>query len=163
LIEGPSLAQRVAQGPLPLRAAARYLAAVARAIHHAHLQGVLHRDLKPSNILLDAADQPHVADFGLAKQLSADQRQPRTRAVLGTPSYMAPERGSGRKDLGPAWDVYGLGPLLYELVAGRPPFRAETALDTLLQVLEREPEPPRSLNPAVDRDLEIICLKCLQK
>jgi hypothetical protein len=163
LIEGPTLAQRLAGGPLPGRVAARYAAAVARAIHHAHQHGVLHRDLKPSNILLDADDQPHVTDFGLAKQLSADRGHTRTGAVLGTPSYMAPEQAAGHKDLSFSCDVYGLGALLYELITGRPPFRAESMLETLVDVMEREPEPPRSINNLVDRDLETICLKCLQK
>jgi predicted Ser/Thr protein kinase len=162
-IEGPSLSQRLSNGPLPGRVAARYLVAVARAIHYAHRQGILHRDLKPGNILLDGADQPHVADFGLAKQLSTDAGQTRTGAILGTPSYMSPEQAAGRKDLGPACDIYGLGALLYELIAGRPPFQAETPLDTLMQVIEREPAPPRLLNPSIDRDLETIVLKCLAK
>ncbi|HVS37565.1 MAG TPA: serine/threonine-protein kinase [Gemmataceae bacterium] len=164
LIEGPSLAKRIAGGPLPGRTAARYMVGVARGIDHAHRNGVLHRDLKPANILLDADDQPHVADFGLAKQMKTDQHGcTRTGSILGTPSYMAPEQASGSKEIGPACDVYGLGALLYELLTGRPPFRAETPLDTLLQVLERDPAPPRLLNPKVDRDLENICLKCLQK
>jgi serine/threonine-protein kinase len=162
-IEGPSLAQRLAQGPLPGRGAARYLVPVARAIHHAHLQGILHRDLKPGNILLDSGDQPRVTDFGLAKQLSTEAGQTRTGAVLGTPSYMAPEQAAGRKDLGPACDIYGLGALLYELLTGRPPFQADNPIDTLMQVIEREPAPPRLVNPAIDRDLETICLKCLAK
>ncbi len=107
-IDGKSLAQCVADGPLPGRTAARYLLTVSRAIHHAHEQGILHRDLKPANILIDAADEPHVTDFGLAKQLSGDQGQTRTGAVLGTPSYMAPEQARGDKELTPATDVYGL-------------------------------------------------------
>jgi serine/threonine protein kinase len=162
-IDGPSLAQRVQDGPLPGKVAARYLATIARAIQHAHEHGILHRDLKPSNILLDQNDQPHVADFGLAKLLAADSGQTRTGALLGTPSYMAPEQAAGRKDLTPATDVYGLGALLYELVTARPPFRGETAFDTILQVLEHDPAPPRLLNPRLDRDLETICLKCLAK
>jgi eukaryotic-like serine/threonine-protein kinase len=164
LIEGPSLAKRMGGGPLPGRDAARYMVSVARAIDHAHRNGVLHRDLKPANILLDADDQPHVADFGLAKQMTGDhQGHTRTGSILGTPGYMAPEQASGSKEIGPACDIYGLGALLYELLTGRPPFRAETPLDTLMQVLERDPAPPRLLNPKVDRDLETICLKCLQK
>jgi hypothetical protein len=162
-IDGPSLAQRLAEGPLPGRAAARYVAVVARAIHHAHRQGILHRDLKPGNVLLDAFDNPHVTDFGLAKSLRAGAGQTRTGSLLGTPGYMAPEQARGEKDLTPACDVYGLGALLYECLTGRPPFRGETPLDTLVQVLENDPVPPRLLNPKVDRDLETICLKCLRK
>jgi serine/threonine-protein kinase len=163
-IDGPSLAQRLAKGPLPGRSAARYLVTIARAIHHAHGHGILHRDLKPSNILFDAEDQPHVTDFGLAKKIGGDSRQTRTGAILGTPSYMAPEQAQGKnRELGPACDVYGLGALLYEMLTGRPPFRSETPVDTLMHVLEREPAPPRLLNPKIDRDLETICLKCLEK
>jgi predicted Ser/Thr protein kinase len=162
-IEGQSLAQRLANGPLPSRDAARYLLTIARAIHHAHQQGILHRDIKPGNILIDSDDQPHVTDFGLAKQLSDDHGMTRTGALLGTPSYMAPEQARGEKDLTPAADVYGLGALLYELLTARPPFRGETTLDTIMQVLEHDPPPPRLLNPRIDRDLETICLKCLAK
>jgi serine/threonine-protein kinase len=162
-IDGPSLAQRLAEGPLPGRTAARYLATVARAIQHAHDEGILHRDIKPGNILLDADDQPHVTDFGLAKHLSGESAQTRTGALLGTPSYMSPEQARGEKVLTPAADVYGLGALLYELLTARPPFRAETALETVLQVMHNEPVPPRLLNPRIDRDLETICLKCLAK
>lgn len=162
-IEGPSLARRLADGPLPGPVAARYLVTIARAIQHAHEHHILHRDLKPSNILLDTDDRPHVTDFGLAKRLGNDPALTRTGALLGTPSYMAPEQATGAKELTPAVDVYGLGALFYELLTGRPPFRAETPLDTLLQVVERQPAPPRLLNANVERDLETICLKCLEK
>jgi WD40 repeat protein len=162
-ISGSSLAQRVGDGPLPGRQAASYIEATARAVHYAHERGIIHRDLKPANILLDENDLPKVTDFGLAKLLKTDSGQTRTGAVLGTPSYMAPEQAAGHKDLGPACDVYSLGAILYELLTGRPPFRGETALATLKLVAEREPVPPRQLNPAIDRDLETICLKCLDK
>jgi serine/threonine protein kinase len=162
-IAGTSLAQKLLDGPLPGRTAARYLVTVARAIQHAHEQGILHRDLKPGNILIDEHDEPHVTDFGLAKHLAADDAHTRTGALLGTPSYMAPEQARGSKALTPATDVYGLGALLYELITARPPFRGETALDTVMQVLENDPVPPCLLNPRVDRDLETICLKCLAK
>ena len=164
LIEGPTLAKRLADGPLPGRVAARYIAAVARGIEHAHRNGILHRDLKPANILLDADDQPHVADFGLAKQMTADKSgNTRTGAVLGTPSYMAPEQASGSKEIGPACDIYGLGALLYELLTAGRRSRPRRRWTRMMQVLEQDPAPPRLLNPKVDRDLETICLKCLQK
>jgi serine/threonine protein kinase len=162
-IEGTSLAKRVSTSPLPSRVAAEYVRKIARAMHHAHKQGIIHRDLKPSNVLLDAEDEPHITDFGLAKRISGDRGKTRTGTVLGTPSYMAPEQAQGRRDIGPAADIYSLGAILYELVTGRPPFAAETPLDTALQVLHNEPVPPRLLNPGIDHDLETICLKCLQK
>jgi Protein kinase domain/WD40-like Beta Propeller Repeat len=168
LIEGRSLAQELAEGRWAgskeqQRRAAKLLARVVQAVHHAHQRGILHRDLKPGNILLDGKGEPHVTDFGLAKRVEGDKGLTQSGALVGTPSYMAPEQARSQKLLTTAADVYSLGAVLYELLTGRPPFRAETALDTVLQVLEKEPERPRVINPGVDRDLETICLKCLQK
>ena len=163
-IDGTSLAQRLRAGPLPGRTAARYIRQVARAVHCAHQNGTLHRDLKPGNIMIDRSDEPHVTDFGLAKRLGEDSGQTRTGTVVGTPSYMAPEQAAGKtRELGPPCDIYGLGAVLYELLTGRPPFRAETPVHTVMQVIENEPVPPRLLNANVDADLETICLKCLEK
>ena len=164
LIEGQSLARRLADGPIPAREAAALLAPIARAVDYAHRRGVLHRDLKPSNILIDREGNPHVADFGLAKRLDVELDLTSSGAIVGTPGYMAPEQiGMGRGRIGPASDVYSLGAILYQMLTGRPPFQAASALDTVFLVLEQEPLPPRLLNPRVDRDLELIALKCLQK
>ena len=163
-IEGDTLAERLAEGPLPPREAAGILVEVARAIAEAHRRGVLHRDLKPANVLLDRAGRPYVTDFGLAKQLSDDAGLTHTGAVLGTPSYMAPEQAAGsRGRAGPAGDVYSLGAILYAMLTGRPPFQAASPVDTVLMVLEQDPLPPRLLNAKADRDLEMIALRCLQK
>jgi serine/threonine-protein kinase len=163
-VEGTTLARRLTEGPLPPREAARYMLAIAGAVQHAHEHGILHRDLKPSNILLDEEGRPLVTDFGLAKRVAATESLTRSGAIVGTPSYMAPEQAAGsRGSLTPATDVYSLGSILYEMLTGRPPFQAASAVDTLMLVLEQDPVPPRLLNPRVDRDLEMICLKCLQK
>jgi WD40 repeat protein len=163
-VEGPALADLVREHPLAARRAAGYVEAIAHAVQHAHDHGVLHRDLKPTNVLVGADDRPRVTDFGLARQVKEGQRLTGTGQVLGTPSYMSPEQASGNPEaVGPASDVYALGAVLYELLTGRPPFRGETPLDTLRLVLDGEPVPPRQLQPKVPRDLETICLKCLQK
>ncbi len=191
LIEGTTLAKRLADGPLPAREAAELLVPICRAIAAAHRHGILHRDLKPSNILIDNEGLPYVTDFGLAKRMSAHQHDASssghstvaknrslsrragadsmthltaTGAILGTPSYMAPEQAAGhRGEVGPASDVYSLGAILFAMLTGRPPFQAASPVDTILQVLEQDPIPPRVLNPDADPDLELIAMKCLQK
>jgi serine/threonine-protein kinase len=163
-VEGTTLSRRLAAGRLPPREAAALLAKVADAVQAAHDRGVLHRDLKPSNILIDALGEPHVSDFGLAKRLEGDASVTHTGAILGTPCYMSPEQAAGsRGDVGPTSDVWSLGAILYQMLTGRPPFQAATPMDTLLAVLESDPPVPRSLERGVDRDLEMIALKSLQK
>jgi WD40 repeat protein len=169
-VEGGPLSRHLGRFRDDLRAAAALVAALARAVHHAHVRGVLHRDLKPGNVLLEwPAGQteppvPHVADFGLARMLDQESGLTQTGDLVGTPSYMAPEQASGgAAALTTATDVYGLGAILYALLTGRPPFAGPTVLETLAQVKGREPEPPRRLNPKVSRDLETICLTCLAK
>jgi predicted Ser/Thr protein kinase len=163
LIEGGSLAATMDEVRRDPRLVAQLLASVARAVHHANLRGVLHRDLKPANILLDTAGEPHVTDFGLAKRLQGDARLSQSGTIVGTPSYMAPEQARGEKSLTVAADVYSLGAILYELLTGRLPHVGATLAEVLLQVLEKEPAPPRKVKSDIDRDLETICLKCLQK
>ena len=163
-VEGTTLARRLAAGPMPAREAATLLAQVAEAVQVAHDRGVLHRDLKPSNILIDADGFPRVSDFGLAKRIEADGSVTHTGAILGTPCYMSPEQAAGsRGDVGPASDVWSLGAILYQMLTGRPPFQASSPMDTLLAVLESDPPVPRSIDRRVDRDLELIALKSLQK
>jgi hypothetical protein len=162
-VAGPTLAQVVADGPLPQRQAAEILRDIARAVEHAHEHGVLHRDLKPSNVLLDEERKPLVTDFGLAKRFAGDPSITGTGAILGTPSYMAPEQAEAAGASGPASDVYSLGAILYELLTGRPPFLASSPVDTLLLVRSEEAVRPKLLNPNIDLDLELICRKCMEK
>ena len=191
-VEGGTLAHHLAAGPISPGTTAELVETLARAVHHAHTRGIVHRDLKPANILLPLAShkvgdggsghpdavpvrpstrierlddtRPKVSDFGLAKRLGADTDHTVTGEVIGTPTYMAPEQAEGRTDaIGPACDVYALGAILYEALTGRPPFRGQSLLETLRQVIANEPEAPRRIRPAVPRDLEAICLKCLEK
>ena len=160
---GGSLDRKLDGTPLQPREAARLVETLARAIEAAHGKNVIHRDLKPANVLLGENDTPKVTDFGLAKKLDA-AGQTASGSIMGTPSYMAPEQARGKsQEIGPACDVYALGAILYELLTGRPPFKAATALDTVLQVISDEPVPPTQLQPKTPRDLETICLKCLHK
>jgi hypothetical protein len=170
-LAGGSLAQAVGQGqgagdgPETHRRAAQLVETLARATHYAHQRGVIHRDLTPANVLLTEDGTPKLTDFGLAKiVIGGGESLTHTGAILGTPSYMAPEQAAGQKRaITTATDVYGLGAILYALLTGPPPFRSETALATVRQLLEQEPERPRAFNQQVDRDLELICLKCLSK
>jgi serine/threonine-protein kinase len=162
-VEGTSLADVVAPGPLAPRRAARYVAAIARSVDHAHRQGILHRDLKPANVLIDADDSPKVTDFGIAKRLDAATDLTITD-LLGTPRYMAPEQAAGREEaVGPATDVYGLGAILYELLTGRTPFEGTTLPELLLQILDQDPVAPRTVRREVPADIDAICLRCLEK
>jgi WD40 repeat protein/serine/threonine protein kinase len=190
-VDGGSLAAGLDGTPWPAARAAALVETLARAAHAAHQCGIIHRDLKPANVLLQLDKEtrrqgdkekepssvslspclplslssavPKLTDFGLAKRVEGDSSLTQTGVIVGTPSYMAPEQAAARKDLGPAVDVYALGAILYELITGRPPFRSETVMDTLLQVLHDDPVRPRRLQPKVPRDLETVCLKCLQK
>jgi serine/threonine-protein kinase len=163
-LDGGSLLRQTAGAAQPERPAARLVETLARAVHYTHQRGILHRDLKPNNILLTADGTPKITDFGLAKVLDADLGPTRSATVLGTPSYMAPEQAAGdAKKVGTPADVYSLGAILYELLTGRAPFQGATPLSTLEQVRTQEPVPPRRLRRSVSRDLETICLKCLEK
>jgi Tfp pilus assembly protein PilF len=168
-LDGGTLADRIDGSPLPPRQAAQTVAVLAGALAAVHERGILHRDLKPSNVLLTADGTPKITDFGLAKLVEGPgpaqaEMLTKTGAIIGTPSYMAPEQAAGKsKAVGPAADVYALGAILYEMLTGRPPFVGESAIDTVGQVLWVDPIPPRRLQPKVPRDLETICLKCLEK
>jgi serine/threonine-protein kinase len=169
-VAGPTLAQVLRTGPLPPRQAAEYLEQVARAIHYAHDQAVVHRDLKPANVLLQAPGLqpggltiPKITDFGLAKALHAGPELTLSGQIVGTPTYMAPEQVRGAREVGPATDVYSLGAVLYAALTGQPPFRGETIYATLTQVAEVVPVPPRRLCGEVPRDLETVCLQCMEK
>jgi serine/threonine protein kinase len=163
-MDGGSLAKKLGREPQPVRAAAQLVETLARAAHHAHERGVVHRDLKPANVLLATDGTPKIADFGVAKCLEGGSGLTQTGAILGTPSYMAPEQAEGQAKLvGPAADVYALGAILYEALTGRPPFHAESAVKTLVLVITRPPVPPRELRPDVPADIEAVCLQCLRK
>jgi serine/threonine protein kinase len=163
-VEGGTLGQRLAGNPLQPEEAARITEILANAVHAAHLAGIIHRDLKPANILITRDGIPKITDFGLSKHLDANSELTTTGAVFGTPSYMAPEQALGEtRIIRVPTDIYALGAILYEMLTGRPPFRGPTALDTLEQVRSEEPVSPRRLQPKVPRDLELICLKCLEK
>jgi hypothetical protein len=165
LVAGGSLAQHLGRGPRPAtRELVGLMAKVARAVHHAHQRGVIHRDLKPANVLVDEHGEPHLTDFGLARPVGAGAGLTCSGAIVGTPGYMAPEQARPSKGaVTTLTDVYALGAILYEVLTGRPPFPAETPFEAVLQVLEKEPEPPSRIDPGVDRDLEAVCLKCLAK
>ncbi len=163
-VDGPSLQDAVRREPFSPKRAATCVRTLAEAVHYAHQQGVLHRDLKPSNVLLGPDDQPMITDFGLAKVLTSDTELTMSGQILGTPGYLPPEQASGHRGKVGLWsDVYSLGGLLYYLLTSRPPFQAQDVTDVLDQVLNREPVSPRLFNPSVPRDIETICLKCLEK
>ncbi len=163
-VDGGSLSANIGGKPQPPRAAARLVERLADAMDSAHRQNIIHRDLKPANVLLTLEGDPKITDFGLAKRLEGDSSQTRSGTLMGTPSYMAPEQAHGEsRKIGPLSDLYSLGAILYEMLTGRPPFQGTTVLDTLEQVQKQEPVPPSRLQPKMPRDLETICLKCLQK
>jgi eukaryotic-like serine/threonine-protein kinase len=164
LIRGTTLARRISGGPLTQREAVRLLIPICRAVHYAHQQGILHRDIKPSNILIDENDRAKLTDFGLAKQEGVHESLTRTGVVLGTPSYMSPEQANGRVNgMGPTSDIYSLGAVLYHTLTGRPPLVANSPVELALKIIEQDPPAPRLLEPKIDRDLEMIVIRCLQK
>jgi eukaryotic-like serine/threonine-protein kinase len=163
-IEGGQLDEVVRRAPMSIRQAAELIAKVARTVHYAHEHGILHRDIKPGNVLLDKKGEAHLTDFGLARLVETESAVTRTKEVLGTPSYMAPEQAAGETgNLTSATDVYGLGAVLYQLLTGHPPFAGGTTYETMRLLLDTEPRPPRLLNRKIGRDLSTICLKCLEK
>src|SRR5262249_15988915 len=169
-VDGPSLKDQLGGTPWPAQRAAALVETLGQAIHSAHQRGVIHRDLKPANILLTSDGTPKIADFSLAKRLEVGPEVPaaanltQSDAIVGTPSYMAPEQASSEsRHIGPRADVYALGAILYEALTGRPPFQGANVLDTLEQVRNQDPIPPSRFQPRLPRDLETICLKCLEK
>src|SRR5262249_18123347 len=163
-VVGRSLHDLIQAGPLEGRRAAAYLEKVARAVHEAHRHGILHRDLKPHNILVETnGDRPLVADFGLAKLMQGGREVTGTGDVMGTPPYMSPEQAQGSANVRVVSDVYSLGATLYALLTGRPPFQGDDAIQTLRKVIDEEPLPPRKVRSTIPRDLETICIKCLEK
>jgi tetratricopeptide (TPR) repeat protein/tRNA A-37 threonylcarbamoyl transferase component Bud32 len=163
-VDGGCLADRIGGKPQPVDETAHQVELLARAMAYAHEQGIVHRDLKPANVLLTKDGQPKITDFGLAKRLESDSSQTKSGTLMGTPSYMAPEQARGEvREVGPLADVYALGVILYEMLTGRTPFIGASILDTLQQVRNKEPVPPTQLLPKIPRDLETICLRCLQK
>ena len=164
LVEGGSLASELSRLRADVRQCIEMLVKVARAVHYAHQRGILHRDLKPANILLDEHDQPMVTDLGLARELdSTDRSITQTGAVVGTPAYMPPEQAAGDKDVTTSADIYALGAIMYELLTGQPPHSGETPMSVLMKVMNEEPKSPRSIDNKIDRTLEVVCLKCLER
>jgi serine/threonine-protein kinase len=162
-VEGGDLEKKLKEGPLAWRDAAKMVSVLARAIHVAHDKGIVHRDLKPANVLLATDGTPKITDFGIAKRLDASN-QTQDGKIIGSPSYMAPEQATGRNDLvGPRTDIYALGAILYDMLTGRPPFECDNTMDTLLQTIVGDVVPPRLLQPKLPSDLNVICLKCLEK
>ena len=163
-VDGPNLAEVIRTDPPSPKKAARIIQEVAEAVNYAHQEGIVHRDIKPSNILIDPSGDVQITDFGLALRVGDGSQLTQSGQILGTPAYMPPEQALGKRDLvGPASDIYAMGAVLFEMLTGRPPFRGESASDTIRQLLDTEPLAPRQLNTKTPRDLETICLKCLDK